>query len=229
MLAGGAYLIYQNWDAVKAYMAGLWAELKEGFSGGIGSIIATLVNFSPLGLIYRAFAGVLSYLGVELPSKFTDFGGMLMDGMVNGITAGLGKVKDAITGAGESTISWFKEKLGIHSPSRVFAQLGGFTMAGLGQGLANGEGGVLKQIAGTARAMTEAGTSLLTGGITFDSRPPVAAGGGGMVIQGDTVHFTINATPGTDTAGLRQMINQLLDERERGKAARIRSRMNDQD
>ena len=172
---------------------------------------------------------MLSYLGVELPSKFTDFGGMLMDGMVNGITAGLGKVKDAITGAGESTISWFKEKLGIHSPSRVFAQLGGFTMAGLGQGLANGEGGVLKQIAGTARAMTEAGTSLLTGGITFDSRPPVAAGGGGMVIQGDTVHFTINATPGTDTAGLRQMINQLLDERERGKAARIRSRMNDQD
>lgn len=229
VLAGGAYLIYQNWDAVKAYMAGLWSELKEGFSGGIGSIIATLLNFSPLGLIYRAFAGVLSYLGVELPSKFTDFGGMLMDGMVRGITAGLGKVKDAITGAGESTISWFKEKLGIHSPSRVFAQLGGFTMAGLGQGLAKGEGGVLKQIAGTARAMTEAGTSLLTGGITFDSRPPVAAGGGGMVIQGDTVHFTINATPATDTAGLRQMINQLLDERERGKAARIRSRMSDQD
>ncbi len=229
VLAGGAYLIYQNWDAVKAYMAGLWAELKEGFSGGIGSIIATLTNFSPLGLIYRAFAGVLSYLGVELPGKFTDFGGMLMDGMVNGITAGLSRVKEAITGAGGATIDWFKEKLGIHSPSRVFAQLGGFTMAGLGQGLANGEGDVLKQIAGTARAMTEAGTSLLTGGITFDSRPPVAAGGGGMVIQGDTVHFTINATPGTDTAGLRQMINQLLDERERGKAARIRSRMSDQD
>lgn len=229
VLAGGAYLIYKNWDAVKAYMAGLWAELKAGFSGGIGDIIATLVNFSPLGLFYRAFAGVLSYLGIELPSKFTDFGGMLMDGMVRGITAGLGKVKDAITGAGESTITWFKEKLGIHSPSRVFAQLGGFTMAGLGQGLAKGEGGVLKQIAGTARALTEAGNSMLTSGITFDSRPPVAAGGGGMVIQGDTVHFTINATPGTDTAGLRQMINQMLDERERGKAARIRSRLNDQD
>ncbi|GLX14748.1 phage tail tape measure protein [Pseudomonas straminea] len=229
VLAGGAYLIYQNWDAVKAYMVGLWAEIQEGFSGGIGGIIATLHNFSPIGLLYRAFAGVLSYLGVELPSKFTGFGGMLMDGLVNGITNGLSRVKEAITGAGGATIDWFKEKLGIHSPSRVFAQLGGFTMAGLGQGLANGEGGVLKQIAGTARAMTEAGTSLLTGGITFDSRPPVAAGGGGMVIQGDTVHFTINATPGTDTAGLRQMINQLLDERERGKAARIRSRMSDQD
>jgi hypothetical protein len=42
-------------------------------------------------------------------------------------------VKGAITGAGEATIGWFKEKLGIHSPSRVFAELGGFTMAGLHQ------------------------------------------------------------------------------------------------
>lgn len=229
VLAGGAYLIYKNWDAVKAYMGALWAELKAGFSGGIGSMIATLLNFSPLGLFYRAFAGVMSYFGVELPSKFSDFGGMLMDGMVRGITEGLGRVKEAITGAGGAAIGWFKEKLGIHSPSRVFAELGGFTMAGLGQGLAAGEGGVLKQLAGTAKSMTSAGTSMLTSGLTFDSRPPVSAGGGGMVIQGDTIEFNISATPGTDTAGLRQMINQLLDERERNKAARIRSRLNDQD
>lgn len=229
VLAGGAYLIYKNWDAVKAYMGALWAELKAGFSGGIGSMIATLLNFSPLGLFYRAFAGVMSYFGVELPGKFSEFGGMLMDGMVRGITEGLGRVKEAITGAGGAAIGWFKEKLGIHSPSRVFAELGGFTMAGLGQGLAAGEGGVLKQLAGTAKSMTDAGTGMLTSGLTFDSRPPVSAGGGGMVIQGDTIEFNISATPGTDTAGLRQMINQLLDERERNKAARIRSRLNDQD
>lgn len=241
VLAGGAYLIYKNWDAVKAYMANLWAELKEGFSGGIGSIIATLVNFSPLGLIYRAFAGVLSYLGVELPSKFTDFGGMLMDGMVNGITAGLGKVKSAITGAGESTISWFKEKLGIHSPSRVFAQLGGFTMAGLGQGLAKGEGGVLKQVASTAKLLTAAGAATLGLGfgtpaladqqpLQFDRRAPLTANAGGStVIQGDTITITISAGPGTDTAELQRMLNRLLDERERNKATRLRSSLRDTD
>lgn len=239
VLAGGAYLIYQNWDAVKAYMAGLWAELKEGFSGGIGSIIATLTNFSPLGLIYRAFAGVLSYLGVELPSKFTAFGGMLMDGMVNGITAGLGKVKSAITGAGESTISWFKEKLGIHSPSRVFAQLGGFTMAGLGQGLAKGEGSVLKQVASTAKQLTAAGAATLGLGfglpaladqqpLQFDRRAPLTANtGGNTVIQGDTITINISAGPGTDTAELQRMLNRLLDERERHKATRLRSSLRD--
>ncbi|MDV3170584.1 MAG: phage tail tape measure protein, partial [Candidatus Phytoplasma australasiaticum] len=62
-LIAGVYLIYQNWDAVKAYMQGLWAELKAGVNGGIGGIAATILNFSPLGLFYRVFAGVLSYFG----------------------------------------------------------------------------------------------------------------------------------------------------------------------
>ncbi|MOA14255.1 hypothetical protein D3C78_1343450 [compost metagenome] len=67
--------------------------------------------------------------------------------------------------------------------------------------------------------------------MAIDSRPPLAAGTGTapMVVQGDTYHITISATPGTDTAGLRQMLNQLLDERERGKAARLRASLHDRD
>lgn len=238
-LAGAAYLIYRNWGSVKTFMLGLWAEIRAGFSGGIAGIAATLLNFSPLGLLYRAFAGVLSYLGFELPSKFTGFGGMLMDGLVNGITAGLTRVKDAITGAGGATVDWFKQKLGIHSPSRVFAELGGFTMAGLGQGLAKGEGAVLKQVASTAKQLTAAGAATLAMGMAnpgmadqaplqFDRRPPLtASAGGGMNIAGDTINITINAGPGTDTAELQRMLNRLLDERERGKAQRMRSSLRD--
>lgn len=241
VLAGGAYLIYKNWDAVKAYMGALWAELTAGFSGGIGGIIATLLNFSPLGLFYRAFAGVLGYFGIELPGKFSEFGGMLIDGLVGGITAGLGKIKAAIIGAGSAAIGWFKEKLGIHSPSRVFAQLGGFTMAGLGQGLAKGEGAVLKQVASTAKQLTAAGAATLGIGfgtpamadmqpLQFDRRPPLTAStGGSTVIQGDTINISINSGPGTDTAELQRMLNRLLDERERNKATRLRSSLRDQE
>jgi phage-related protein len=229
-IALAAYLIYKNWEPIKAFFMGLWAEVKAGFDGGFAGIRDLIINFSPLGLFYRAFAGVMGYFGIELPSKFTEFGSMLMQGLVTGITNGLAGVKDSITGAADSTIGWFKEKLGIHSPSRVFASLGGFTMAGLGQGLAGGEQDVLKQVANTAQRMTEVGAGTVgIGSLSVDRRAPISAGAGGMLVQGDTIEITIQATPGTDTAGLRQMLNQLLDERERNKAARLRSRLSDQE
>lgn len=230
-IALAALLIYKYWDPIKAYVMSLWAEIKAGFDGGLVGILGLIANFSPIGMFYRAFAAVMNYFGFEMPGKFTEFGAMLMQGMVTGITNGLAAVKNAITGAGESTINWFKEKLGIHSPSRVFASLGGFTMAGLVQGLAGGEGDVLGQITHTARRLTEAGAGMLGagGGLSIDTRAPIQAGGGGVVVQGDTITFNIQATPGTDVAGLRQMLNQLLDERERSKAARVRSRLGDQE
>lgn len=230
-IALAALLIYKYWDPIKAYVMSLWAEIKAGFDGGLVGILGLIANFSPIGMFYRAFAAVMNYFGFEMPGKFTEFGAMLMQGMVTGITNGLAAVKEAITGAGDSTINWFKEKLGIHSPSRVFASLGGFTMAGLVQGLAGGEGDVLGQISNTARRLTEAGAGMLGtgGGLSIDTRAPIQASGGGIVVQGDTVTFNIQATPGTDVAGLRQMLNQLLDERERSKAARVRSRLGDRE
>ncbi len=157
-IAAAAYLIYANWDKVKAYFASAWAEIKLGFSGGISGILQTLANFSPIGLIYQAFSAVMNYMGVELPTRFTEFGGMIIAGLVNGITNAMGSVKTAISDAGASTVDWFKEKLGIHSPSRVFAELGGFTMAGLAQGVAEGQSGPLEAVKAVGELMTQAGT-----------------------------------------------------------------------
>lgn len=210
-IAGAAYLIYQNWEPIKAFFAGLWAEVKAAFDGGITGVGQLILNWSPVGLFYKAFAGVMSYFGVEMPAKFTDFGGMLLDGMVNGITAGLGRVKDAITGAGESTINWFKEKLGIHSPSRVFSQLGGYTMDGLTQGLAGGEGGALKQLGGTAKRLAAAGAiGIAASGsaIAMDNRPPLTAVYAGGSGQGGstTIQITINAAPGQDANAIARAV-----------------------
>ncbi|MDO9345228.1 MAG: phage tail tape measure protein [Pseudomonas sp.] len=232
-IATAAYLIYKYWDPIKTYFLGLWAEVKEGFNGGFTGIAALILNFSPLGLFYRAFAGVMNYFGVEMPGKFSEFGTMLMQGMVQGITNGLAAVKGAITGAADNTITWFKEKLGIHSPSRVFASLGGFTMAGLEQGLVKGQQGPLAAVTNMGKQMVAAGAigfGAAGGTMAMDNRPPLSANSGsGIVVQGDTIEINISATPGTDTDGLRNMLNQLLDERERAKAARIRSRLGDQE
>ncbi|NVH70009.1 hypothetical protein G4D37_28245, partial [Burkholderia pseudomallei] len=103
-------------------LAGLFVEAmgdaRAALNGGLAALGTLILNWSPLGMFYRALAGVLSLFGVELPAKFSEFGGHLIDGLVGGISSGLGKVKDAISNMANSTVGWFKEKLGIHSPSR---------------------------------------------------------------------------------------------------------------
>lgn len=230
-IAGAAYLIYKNWEPIKGFFLGLWGEIKEGFNGGFKGIATTILNFTPLGLFYRAFAGVMSYFGVDMPAKFSEFGGMLISGLVNGIKGAAGKLKAAVTDAADSSIDFFKERLGIHSPSRVFAELGGFTMQGLAQGLDKGQASPLRTMGNIAASLVAAGGMSIGAGpaIAMDNRAPLAPMGGGqsIVVQGDTLHITLGAGSAQDLASLRRLFNQLLDERERGKAARIRAALHD--
>ena len=233
-LAAGAYLIYRNWDAVKSYFTNAWTEIKAGFDGGIGGIITTMVNFSPLGLVYQAFAGVLSYLGIELPSRFTEFGNMIVNGLVNGLMAGLGSVKTAISSIGDASIGWFKEKLGIHSPSRVFAELGGFTMAGLTQGLEVGQKGPLDALSSMTKQMTAAGTLALGAtampAFAVDNTPPISSSPSAAVFDShDTYEISITAGPGTDMQSLEKSVRAMMTRIENEKKARQRSKLSDLD
>jgi len=237
-IALAATLIYQNWSTVGPWFASLWQEIKTGFSNGIAGVAGLLANFSPLGLMYSAWSGVLNYLGIELPAKFTGFGGMIIDGLINGMTGQLGALRDSVVNVAGTMWTSFKEKMGIHSPSRVFAQLGDFTMQGLAVGLAKGEDGPLSQMASTAKRLTAAGAVAVgagmtalpaAAGVTFDDRPPAAQASAPLVIQGDTVTIHITAGPGVNTRDLAQQIGQVLDQREREKAARLRSRLSDKE
>lgn len=233
-LAAGAYLIYTNWDAVKNYFANAWTEIKAGFSGGIGGIINTLANFSPIGLIYQAFAGVLSYLGVDLPSRFTEFGNMIVNGLVSGLMAGLGSVKTAISSIGDASIGWFKEKLGIHSPSRVFAELGGFTMAGLTKGLEGGQKGPIDALSSMGKQLTAAGTLALSAtampALAVDDRPPISSSPAAATYDShDVYQINLPASPSMDLQSLEKSLRAMLNKIENEKKARQRSKLSDRE
>lgn len=134
-VATAAYLIYRNWGAVSGWFKQRWADIQEAFNGGIVGIGKLLINWSPAGLLYKAFAAALKYFGVALPAKFTDFGGHLIDGLINGIKNKWGSLKSSVTGMGDSISGWFSEKLGIHSPSRVFMGFGDNIAQGAAIGL----------------------------------------------------------------------------------------------
>ncbi|MDL5599342.1 phage tail tape measure protein [Bacillus subtilis] len=250
VLAGAAYLIYTNWDTVKLYFTNAWTEIKAGFSGGIGGILTTLANFNPIGLIYQAFAGVMSYLGVDLPSRFTEFGNMLVNGLVNGLLAGLGQIKDAVSSVADSAINMFKEKLGIHSPSRVFTALGGFTMAGLTQGLQGGQDGPLGAITDMGKQVVSAGQRALgavagpIGAIGLPQLPPGAAASSSVSIDNrapisptptaandshDTYQINIQTTPGMDAQAVARAVRTELARIASEKSARSRSKLSDRE
>lgn len=238
-LAGAAYLIYQNWDQVKAYFTNAWAEIRADFGKGVGGLLTILANFNPIGLVYQAFAAVLNYLGFELPTRFTEFGNMIVNGLVNGLMSGLGQIKDAVSTLGDSTIGWFKEKLGIHSPSRVFAELGGFTTEGLAMGLEDGAKAPLQVVNRMGQQLTDAGTFAFKGAlpqfnggttpITMDDRAPISAAPAAKYDSHDTYEINIHTTPGMDAQAIARAVRAELARINSEKAARQRSRLTDQE
>lgn len=68
-------------------------------------------------------------------SGFYNIASDVVNGFKNGIGALYQTCKSTISSWGSSIISWFKDKLDINSPSRVFKEIGGFTVAGFNAGI----------------------------------------------------------------------------------------------
>lgn len=89
----------------------------------------------------------------------TQLGKDIIDGLVKGIKAGAGAVKDAVVGVVDGAIEAGKEVLGIKSPSKVFAELGWYSAKGFSVGIEDGQPdveGAVTSMLGTPEA--EAGT-----------------------------------------------------------------------
>ncbi len=245
-----ALLVIRYWEPIKGFFIGLWNDAKAAFSGGLTGILGLLANFSPLSILYSAFAGVMRYLGIDMPASFTGFGGMLVNGLINGITGAAKGLWDAVANMAAGVRDRFKIQLGIKSPSRVFAALGDDTMAGLRVGLERSGGGPLAAVQQVAQQVGRAGQRTLPAlGLAaatmalpvaaqqpvIDRRPPLAAaasparGAPQITVQGDTIHLTVQAPPGADLRQLQQMIERALNDRERNKAARLRTALTDRE
>lgn len=132
-------IISDIWNGITTFFSGVWENIITFFNSGIGNITATILNWSPLGLFYQAFSSVLSWFGIDLPAKFTEFGSNLISGLVNGIRNAWEGAKQIVSDLGDGIKGWFAEKLGIHSPSRVFKGYGVNVVEGLAIGMDNAQ------------------------------------------------------------------------------------------
>ncbi|GJC31895.1 hypothetical protein KAM398_18740 [Acinetobacter sp. KAM398] len=215
-IALAAFLIYKNWAPISAFFVGIWNTIKTAFNGGIKGISTLIINWSPIGLFYSAFAKVLSWFGVDLPAKFTGFGAMILEGLKNGILSKVNAVKDAITGAVSGVIDKARGILGIHSPSRVFMGIGGYTMQGMANGIANANG------------LPIAATSTATQGVVntaAQTKPvkPINVGRNNprSYISQDTIEVHIHVKDGSVVKGtaeaMRQELQRVAEEQQMKK------------
>lgn len=70
----------------------------------------------------------------EIPTKIKDVGKNIIEGLWNGINDKVEWIKQKILGFSDSVLSTIKGFFGIHSPSTVFAKIGGYMAEGLGIG-----------------------------------------------------------------------------------------------
>ena len=259
LMATAAYMLYSRWDgvvggakllwqdlcsvvstvasAVAGFFANMWATVQSLFSSAISAILSLIRSFNPVSAFQAAFAAVSGFFS-GLVGRFAAFGGMIIDGLVNGIRAKIGAAVAAVQGLGARIKSAFTgaKSMDIHSPSRVFKRYGGFIAEGLAIGVNGGAARPVGRIAQLAGSMKQRFAERMGGlrsqvsarlaahaGSLQQARQEAAAQGSGAI----TVHFnpTINAPGGNpaqiETAlqtGLRefeQLFDRLMADRAR--------------
>ena len=176
-----------------------WARIMALVTQRLSAPFTAIVR-----LINRAVGALTGLI-----DKFTDLGKHVIDGFINGIKSKAGDIVNAVKNYVTDKIPGFVKKVfGIHSPSRVFMEIGSNVSEGLAQGIRNG-----------TRGLTLAATAALTTPV-IAAAPSTAAVRDRPVSAASNVvkpHLDVNLTvPGGGAPDARAFLAQL----EREAAAR---------
>lgn len=130
-------------SAAANFLGGLMGGLASlpgqvaSFLGSVISNVASWVGEMASNAIDAAsqFASNLISGLQSIPDQVVDIGGQIIQGMVDGVTGAAQGLIDAVGGAANDAIGWAKGLLGIASPSKVFREIGQFTMQGMALGV----------------------------------------------------------------------------------------------
>lgn len=139
----------QAWEGIKNIIKSIW----EGIKTIVDTILKTILDIAKnifnnmksaisdkmnniKDTIKNIWNNVLDFLrGINL----FDIGKNIIQGMINGIKNMATKVVDSVKSVVNGAIDGAKKLLGIHSPSRVFMEIGQYTGEGMAVGLENTE------------------------------------------------------------------------------------------
>lgn len=128
------------------------AGLKKGITDAISSVTETAKKI--LSAIKSAFDNFSLF----------DIGKNLIQGLIDGVNNMIETAKNAVANVGTAVIDKVKNVLGIHSPSTVFAEIGGYIAQGLANGITAAQGYVDEAMQGLINGVTNAGNQFIEKG-----------------------------------------------------------------
>lgn len=207
-IAAAAWLIYRYWEPIKGFFSSVW----QAIVGGAGRLIDWFAS---------------------LPERFREFGADIIRGLLAGLTSMLPGVGLVMSAAARMMPESIKERLGIQSPSRVFAGIGRDTMAGLAQGLEHHGDVPISRLRALTQRIRNAGRGIMLGLAAGAASAAAAAdtstGAGTATSGGNHYEIHIHAAPGMDEDALARLMLDKIREHERMKAQRQRSALFDRD
>ena len=151
----------------------------------LGQLAAAIINAVPDAI--TAIAGLLQQVFDQVSNfDLLQAGIDLMQGLIDGIASMASQVWNAVTGAVQGAIDGALSLLGIASPSKVFRQIGEYTMEGFAEGIDD------------ASAQARMAVADATAGIADAAVGPVTAtglGAGGVVYNIYFNDMQVNDTP----------------------------------
>lgn len=123
-------------SGIAGFLSALPGNVASWLAGVISTVIGWVSQFaSNATSAATQFASNLVDGLASIPGQVTSIGSNIIQGLVNGVTGAAGKLIEAVKGAIGDAIDGAKNLLGIHSPSRVFREIGQYTMQGAALGV----------------------------------------------------------------------------------------------
>lgn len=123
-------------SGIAEFLSALPGKVASWLAGVISTVIGWVSQFARNATSAATqFASNLIDGLASIPGQVTSIGSNIIQGLVNGVTGAAGKLIDAVKGAVGNAIEGAKNLLGIHSPSRVFREIGQYTMQGAALGV----------------------------------------------------------------------------------------------
>jgi len=185
--------------------------ILAGIAAAVAGVVAVFVYWDE---IVGYFMGKWEALKTELSTVgafFMTVGRAILDGLIKPIIEGGVQVVNAILGVVSKGVNAVKAFLGIRSPSRVFAEIGGHTTAGLALGINRGAPAAVESVRRMAAGITVAGAATLSAGMAMagPSAPGMPGGGSGGAVSIGPVSIVIQGA-GMDAEAIAKAVDQRL-------------------